>query len=64
MNEGGTYSVDSFKVRIPITRVKILDESIREIVSQVSNRTGEVLEEKANTKASRDVDGIKTTFSI
>jgi hypothetical protein len=64
MNEGGTYSVDSLKIRIPITRVRILDESIREIVSQVSNRTGEVLEEKANTKASRDADGIKTTFSI
>lgn len=59
-----TYSVDSTKIRIPITRVKILDESIREMVAHVSTLTGEVLEEKQNTKASRDAQGIKTTFSI
>ena len=63
-SRGGTYSVDSLKVRIPITRVKILDESIREMVFKVSGSTGDILEEKANTKASRDADGIKTTFSI
>ena len=61
---GGKYSVDSLKVRIPITRVKILDESIREMVLKVSGSTGDILEEKANTKATRDADGIKTTFSI
>ena len=96
MNEGGTYSdsilepitcplkgnysVDSLKVRIPITRVRILDESIRGIVSKVVEADGSgyqgrqfydmdgtlynVIEEKQNTKASRDEYGIKTTFSI
>ena len=64
MKDEGIYSVDSLKIRIPITRVKILDESIRDIVARVSTSTGEILEEKQNTKASRDADGIKTTFSI
>ena len=60
----GNYSVDSLKIRIPITRVKIIDESIRQMVLKVSELTGEVLESKENTKASRDEAGIKTTFSI
>jgi hypothetical protein len=58
------YSVDSLKVRIPISRVKILDESIREMVLKVSAETGEVLEAKENTQASRNEQGIKTTFAI
>jgi len=60
----GSWSIDSLKVRIPLSRVRILDESINEIIARVSERTGEVLESKENTKASRDEKGIKTTFSI
>ena len=60
----GSWSIDSLKVRIPLRKVKILDESINEIIARVSERTGEVLESKENTKASRDEKGIKTTFSI
>ena len=60
----GSWSIDSLKVRIPLSRVQILDESINEIIARVSERTGEVLESKENTKASRDEKGIKTTFSI
>ena len=50
----GSWSIDSLKVRIPLRKVKILDESINEIIARVSERTGEVLESKENTKASRD----------
>jgi len=59
-----TWSIDSLKVRIPLSRVKVLDESIRELVLKVSERTGEVLEAQANTKVYRDEKGIKTTISI
>ena len=59
-----TWSIDSLKVRIPLSRVKVIDESIREIVLRVSEQSGEVLESIENTKASRDEKGIKTTFSI
>jgi len=59
-----TWSIDSLKIRIPLRKVQILDESIREMVLRVSERSGEVLESKENTKASRDERGIKTTFSI
>lgn len=58
------YSVDSLKVRIPILRVKILDESIHQMELRVIAETGEVLEAKENTQASRNEQGIKTTFSI
>ena len=59
-----SWSIDSLKVRIPLRKVKILDESINEIVLRVSEKSGEVLESKENTKTSRDEKGIKTTFSI
>ena len=59
-----TWSIDSLKVRIPLTKVKVLDESIRELVLKVSERTGEVLEAQANTKVWKDERGIKTTISI
>ena len=59
-----TWGIDSLKVRIPLARVKVIDESIREIVLRVSEQSGEVLESIENTKASRDEKGIKTTFSI
>jgi hypothetical protein len=49
---------------MPLNRVKVLDEHIREIIANVSTRTGEVLEEKENTRSSRDEQGIKTEFSI
>jgi hypothetical protein len=58
------YSVDSLKVRIPLSRANITDESIRQMVHRVVDETGEVLESKENTQASRDAKGIKTTFSI
>jgi len=64
MIQEGRFTLDSVKIRIPLKRVKILDESISDIVARVSTRTGEVLEEKQNTKASRDEKGVKTTFSI
>ena len=60
----GSWSIDSLKVRIPLSRVQILDESINEIIARVSERTGEVLESKENTKASRDEKGIKTTLAL
>ena len=59
-----TWSMDSLKVRIPLAKVKVLDESIRELVLKVSAQSGEVLESIENTKANRDEKGIKTTFSI
>ena len=59
-----SWSIDSLKVRIPLSKVRVIDESIREIVARVSLSSGEVLESKENTKASRDDKGIKTTFSI
>jgi hypothetical protein len=58
------YSVDSLKVRIPISRVKILDDSIHQMELRIIEKTGEVLEAKENTQASRNEQGIKTTFSI
>ena len=58
------WAIDSLKIRIPLNRVAVLDESIREIVARVSTRTGEVLEEQQNRKSSRDEHGIKTEFSI
>ena len=58
------WAIDSLKIRIPLNRVQILDEGIREMVVRVSARTGEVLEEKQNTKESRDEHGIKTVYSI
>jgi len=58
------WAIDSLKIRIPLNRVQILDEGIREVVANVSTRTGEVLQEKENTRSSRDEHGIKTEFSI
>ena len=58
------WAIDSLKLRMPLNRVKVLDEHIREIIANVSTRTGEVLEEKENTRSSRDEQGIKTEFSI
>ena len=74
------WAVDSLKIRIPLNRVKVLDESIRGMVSKVMPATESkeqgrqfydldgvlynVLEETVNTKASRDENGIKTVFSI
>ena len=74
------WAIDSLKVRIPLNRVQILDESIKGIVSKVMEANGSehqgrqfhdmdgvlynVIEQKENTKASRDEHGIKTVFSI
>ena len=59
-----TWSIDSLKIRIPLSKVTILDEGINEMVLRVSERSGEVLESTQNTKINRDSKGIKTTFSI
>ena len=59
-----TWAIDSLKIRIPLSKVTILDEGINEMVLRVSERSGEVLEAKQNTKVNRDSKGIKTTFSI
>ena len=59
-----TWAIDSLKIRIPLKRVKVLDSGINDMIARVSLSSGEVLEAKENTKASRDEKGIKTTFSI
>jgi hypothetical protein len=59
-----TWSIDSLKIRIPLRKVNILDESINEMIARVSLSSGEVIETFENTKSSRDDKGIKTTFSI
>lgn len=74
------WAIDSLKIRIPLNRVQILDESIKGIVSKVVEANGSehqgrqfhdmdgvlynVIEQKENTKASRDEHGIKTVYSI
>ena len=59
-----TWSIDSLKIRIPLSKVTILDEGLNEMVLRVSESSGEVLESTQNTKVNRDYEGIKTTFSI
>lgn len=58
------WAVDSFKIRIPYRLCAVIDHEMRDIVARVSTSTGEVLEERENTKSSRDEHGIKTEFSI
>jgi hypothetical protein len=58
------WAIDSLKIRIPLSRVKVLDSSIGDTVARVSMTTGNILEEAPTTKASRDERGIKTKFSI
>jgi hypothetical protein len=51
----GSWSIDSLKVRIPLRKVKILDESIRELVYKVSQRDGKDLD---TSKHIYDSDGV------
>jgi len=59
-----TWSIDSLKIRIPLRKVKIEDDSLNEMIARVSLSSGEVLETRENTKVARDERGIKTTFII
>lgn len=58
------WKVDSLKIRIPIENVSIIDGGLNEVVMRVSQRTGEILDEKMETSTRSDVDGVRTAFSI
>ena len=59
-----TWSIDSLKIRIPITQCAIIDSELNSIQHIISSKTGEILESKLNTKRFISHTGITTTISI
>ena len=59
------WSIDSLKVRLPLSKVEILNDSLSEIILYVSQSTGDIIDEREKKKheAGEPSKGIKITFS-
>jgi hypothetical protein len=59
------WAIDSLKVRLPLSKVKVLNDSLSEMILYVSQSTGDILDEKERKKieAGELHKGIKITFS-
>ena len=59
------WAIDSLKVRLPLSKVKILNNSLSEMILYVSQSTGDILDEKERKKigVGETSKGIKITFS-
>ena len=59
------WAIDSLKVRLPLSKVKILNDSLSEMILYVSQSTGDILDEKERKKieVGETSKGIKITFS-
>jgi hypothetical protein len=59
------WAIDSLKVRLPLSKVKVLNDSLSEMILYVSQSTGDILDEKERKSipAGEVSKGIKITFS-
>ena len=59
------WAIDSLKVRLPLSKVKVLNDSLSEMILYVSQSTGDILDEKERKSipAGELSKGIKITFS-
>jgi hypothetical protein len=59
------WAIDSLKVRLPLSKVKVLNDSLSEMILYVSQSTGDILDEKERKKigVGEKSKGIKITFS-
>jgi hypothetical protein len=59
------WAIDSLKVRLPLSKVKILNDSLSEMILYVAESTGEELDkrERKSIPAGEESKGIKITFS-
>ena len=58
------WSIDSLRIRIPLSQCIVLDSELNTFQHLVSSQTGEILESKLNTKSIRTSTGISTHISI
>ena len=58
------WSIDSLRIRIPLSQCQIIDSELNSIQHLISSSTGEILESKLNTKRFVSNTGITTTISI
>jgi hypothetical protein len=58
------WSIDSGRVRIPLSKCQVIDSELNSIQHLISAKTGEILETKLNTKRFVSNTGITTTISI
>jgi len=58
------WSIDSLRIRIPLSQCTIIDSELNSIQHTISSNTGEILESKLNTVAFRNDTGITTKVSI
>ena len=58
------WAIDSLKVRLPLSKVKVLNDSLSEMILYVSQSTGDILDEKERKKIEVGElhKGIKITF--
>ena len=59
------WAIDSLKVRLPLSKVKVLNDSLSEMILYVSQSTGDILDERERKSipAGEESKGIKITFS-
>ena len=59
------WAIDSLKVRLPLSKVKVLNDSLSEMILYVEKSTGDLLDEKERKKieVGETSKGIKITFS-
>jgi len=58
------WSIDSLRIRIPLSKCEVMDSELNSIQHLISAKTGEILESKLNTKRFISNTGITTTISI
>jgi hypothetical protein len=58
------WSIDSLRIRIPLSQCVVLDSELNTIQYLISSQTGEILESTLNTKRFISNTGITTTISI
>lgn len=60
-----SFELDSFKIRIPLNKVKIINQSLLGYWLKVNSKTGEILESQFKSDAYPiELKGIKTMFAI
>lgn len=65
MNANTTPTIDSLKIRIPMAKVKVINDSLMDHVILVSNTTGEVVGEAFKKESFEIYDGgIKTRYAV
>ena len=58
------WSIDSLRIRIPMSNCKIIDEDLNVLFHTINSNTGEILETKLNSKSFRNEKGISTHFHL